>query len=248
VFVSAAKPVHRDLARLMREDGASIPRIAESLRVSQSSVSGWVRDVVLTDEQRARLTAASAEPSGRLAGNVARSHNSRERRRAAQEHGRALAREAPPLHQAGCMLFWAEGSRKRNGVYFTNADVAMHRYFLRFLRECYAVRDEDLALTISCYLGNGLSVEEVEAWWSEQLELPRSRLRRTIVDRRPTSSKGVHRPLLHGTARLSLHPTFVVQSIYGAIQEYTGIDRPEWLDLDTPGRPIFRRDDVDAGR
>jgi hypothetical protein len=23
----------------------------------------------------------------------------------------------------------------------------------------------------------------------------------------------------------------VIQSIYGAIQEYAGIDRPEWLDL-----------------
>jgi hypothetical protein len=27
-------------------------------------------------------------------------------------------------------------------------------------------------------------------------------------------------------------PSFIaVQSIYGAIQEYAGIDRPEWLDL-----------------
>jgi hypothetical protein len=31
------------------------------------------------------------------------------------------------------------------------------------------------------------------------------------------------------TARVCLYSTFVVQSIYGAIQEYAGIDRPEWL-------------------
>ena len=37
--------------------------------------------------------------------------------------------------------------------------------------------------------------------------------------------------LPYGTARLALHSTFIVQSIYGAIQEYAGIDRPEWLDL-----------------
>ena len=30
---------------------------------------------------------------------------------------------------------------------------------------------------------------------------------------------------------MTVHSTFVVQSIYGAIQEYAGIDRPEWLDL-----------------
>ena len=37
--------------------------------------------------------------------------------------------------------------------------------------------------------------------------------------------------LPYGTARVSVHSTFVVQSIYGAIQEYAVIDRPERLDL-----------------
>jgi hypothetical protein len=34
---------------------------------------------------------------------------------------------------------------------------------------------------------------------------------------------------VHGTGRLAVASTAVVQSIYGAIQEYAGIDRPEWL-------------------
>ena len=37
--------------------------------------------------------------------------------------------------------------------------------------------------------------------------------------------------LPYGTARLAMHSTFIVQSIYGAIQEYAGFARPEWLDL-----------------
>jgi hypothetical protein len=28
-----------------------------------------------------------------------------------------------------------------------------------------------------------------------------------------------------------VHSTFLIQSIYGAIQEIGGFDRPEWLDL-----------------
>jgi hypothetical protein len=28
-----------------------------------------------------------------------------------------------------------------------------------------------------------------------------------------------------------VHSTFMVQSIYGAIQKYAGMERPEWLDL-----------------
>lgn len=37
--------------------------------------------------------------------------------------------------------------------------------------------------------------------------------------------------LPYGTARLAVHSTFIVQSIYGAIQEYACVARPEWLDL-----------------
>ena len=37
--------------------------------------------------------------------------------------------------------------------------------------------------------------------------------------------------LPYGTGACAVNSTFVVQSIYGAIQEYAGIDRPEWLDL-----------------
>jgi hypothetical protein len=36
--------------------------------------------------------------------------------------------------------------------------------------------------------------------------------------------------LPYGTCRLSVHSTAIVQHIYGAIQEYAGFDRPEWLD------------------
>jgi hypothetical protein len=35
--------------------------------------------------------------------------------------------------------------------------------------------------------------------------------------------------LLYGTCKLTIS-TQIVQHIYGAIQEYCGFDRPEWLD------------------
>jgi hypothetical protein len=36
--------------------------------------------------------------------------------------------------------------------------------------------------------------------------------------------------LPHGTCRVSVYRTLVVQHIYGAIQEYADFERPEWLD------------------
>ena len=36
--------------------------------------------------------------------------------------------------------------------------------------------------------------------------------------------------LVYGTARVCVHSTAIVHSIYGAIQQYAGTERPEWVD------------------
>lgn len=139
-----------------------------------------------------------------------------------------IARVDEPLHQAGCMLYWAEGSKSRNSLAFVNSDADMMRFFLRFLR-LLDVTDEHVKLSVNAHLGNGLTLEEIETWWLEQLELPRGCLRKSTVNRPSSASKAVRRPLVHGTARLTVNSTHLIQSIYGAIQEYAGIERPEWV-------------------
>jgi len=100
--------------------------------------------------------------------------------------------------------------------------------FLRFLRGC-GVADESIALSVNCHLNNGLSSSEIEAWWLAQLGLPAGCLRAASIARRAprAGAANVH---VHGTACTRVHSTFLVQSIYGAIQEYAGFERPEWLD------------------
>jgi hypothetical protein len=49
---------------------------------------------------------------------------------------------------------------------------------------------------------------EIERWWLERLGL-----------------------------RVTVHSTAIVQSIYGAIEQYAGIERPEWVDGRLPSTP-----------
>ena len=107
----------------------------------------------------------------------------------------------------------------------------MMRLFLRFLRECHGVADDQPRLSVNCHLGNGLTLAEIEAWWLARLGLPASCLRTAAVNRASPASKRVRRQLPYGTARLVVHSTAIVQSIYGAIQEYGGFARPEWAEL-----------------
>ena len=217
---------------LRREHGLAVKAIAGIVGASVSSVSLWVRDVPLTPEQQAALDARNPVRSGQRRGTDNNSRRCREIRRAAQQHGRERARTGDLDFIAGCMLYWAEGSKRRNSVTFTNADADLVALFLRFLRTCYAVQDDRVTLSVNCFLENGLTVEAIQDWWLERLDLPAFCLRMPAVNRVSSASKRLKGHILpYGTARLVVHSTFIVQSIYGAIQEYAGIDRPEWLDL-----------------
>jgi hypothetical protein len=129
------------------------------------------------------------------------------------------------------MLYWAEGSKKRNDVEFTNSDPDMLRTFLEFLSRCYDLPGDNVRLTLNVHLNNGLTISEIEDWWLARLNLSRCSLGSHTLNRCSRRSSQTRRTLPFGTARIVVHSTFVVQSIYGAIQEYAGIERPEWLDL-----------------
>jgi transcriptional regulator with XRE-family HTH domain len=230
VFV---KTEERQLARRLRqEEGLPVKEIARRVGVSASSVSLWVRDVPLTPAQEAALNARNPVRNGQRRGAINNTRRCRTSREAAQEHGRRLARERDPLHLQGVTLYWAEGAKRRNAVLLSNADGDLLTVFRRFLRDCYAVVDEQIALTVNCHLGNGLTIDDIHARWLARLELPEICLRTPAINRVSSASKRRKGHVLpYGTAQLGVHSTFIVQSIYGAIQEYAGIDRPEWLDL-----------------
>ena len=225
------KPAERIVARELRTGGGSIKRIAARLGVSPSSVSRWTADIALADEQVERLQLRDPAPGAR-----ARSKAARAVRAEAQRDGRDRAGRGEALHHAGCMLYWAEGSKQRNGVVLTNSDADMLVLFVRFLRECYDVPTAKMSLTVNCHLNNGLSLGEIEAWWLARLGLEPECLRKAAVNRPSSASRWRRNVHVYGTARVAVHSTAIVQSIYGAIQEYAGIERPEWLDCRIPSR------------
>jgi hypothetical protein len=167
----------------------------------------------------------------RKGGNFEWAEMKREQRRAYQREGRRRARQGDPLHQAGCMLYWAEGTKDRNVLKLSNSDVRLVRVFHRFLVTCFDLRPTDFALSLHVYTGNGLSLAEVERHWLDALGLPQSCLRKHSVDARPVSSLGSKKNKLpFGVCTLRvLRSTPIVQHIYGAIQEYGDFDEPAWV-------------------
>jgi hypothetical protein len=148
-----------------------------------------------------------------------------------QEEGRVRARRLDEDFLAGCMLYWAEGAKSRNQVRLVNADPEVIRFFARFLRDHFGVRDDEMHLRCNLFADHEDRQHAVEQFWLDTVRLPRSRLGKTTVNRYSKYSKKKRQNRLpYGTCELSVSRTRIVQAIYGGIQEYAGFERPEWLD------------------
>jgi len=225
------KTSERAAARALRREGRSIKGIARALAVAPSTVSRWVRDIELTEVQRAALCAANGHHERQLAARSRRVHAAREQRREHQAAGRRRAAHGCELHLIGCMLYWAEGWKNRNQVRFANSDPEMIRLFVDFLRDCFELDEDTIQLTCNLYADHADRVREVEEHWLVATGLPRSCLYPSIVNvySRGSARKRANK-LPFGTCHVRVHRTDIVQHIFGAIQEYAGFDRPAWLD------------------
>jgi hypothetical protein len=228
-----ARVPEREAARVLRAQGMPYKRIAAQLRVSVGFVHEWTKDIRLSPEQ---IEANLRGPGGPLnPDRVQRAAASwaarcRSRRAVCQEEGRATARRGDPLHLAGCMLYWAEGAKARTAIKFSNSDARMVSLFRRFLTDSLGVDRDTILLSLNVYTNNGLTIEQIERHWLDLLELPKSSARKHMLDHMPTSSSGRARNRLpYGVCTLVVHNTWMLQHIYGAIQEYAGFDEPPWL-------------------
>jgi predicted transcriptional regulator len=222
----------REARRMRCDEGRSMKEIAGLLGVSKSSVSLWVRDIELTVEQHAALQARNGLHERQRLAHAAMATKARACRTAAQQEGRRLARRMGNRYACGCMLYWAEGSRNRNKIVFTNSDPAMARFFVGFIREFFDVESERLRLTCNLFADHESRQREIEDFWLMTVGLPRGCLCKSTVNRYSRYSKKKRtNKLPYGTCRVVVHSTKIAQTIYGSIQELAGFDRPEWLDM-----------------
>jgi len=220
----------KEARKLRKEGGMAVGKIAKKLGVSKSSVSLWVRDIELTEEQEVMLEVCNPIRNTQIRGNNGLKEKCRNIREKWQTQGRHKAKTKNSLFAAGCMLYWGEGSKNRNSVVFCNSDPDMVAMFVSFLRKCFDVHDEDIVISVNCFTDIH-SIEEIQRFWLDRLSLFPRNLRKAIVNYHSSISKKKRGGKLpYGTCRVVVNRTEIVQQIFGAIKEIAGIQDDKWLD------------------
>jgi uncharacterized DUF497 family protein len=221
----------KEKAIILRKQGMSINNISTQLKRPKSSISYWVRNVELTEDQKRYL-----ESKNPVTNNVLRNRAIEknrviwmERRKKYQEEGKKLVSTQDPGFIAGLMLFWAEGAKNKNSVQFSNTDVNMVKFFINFLRKYFEIKNDKVSLKINCHLNNGLTIDHIENYWLTVLGLEKDNLNKSYIEQKRKVSgkrKNVH---LHGVCTIAVHSTEIVQKMYGAIKAYVGFEEETWI-------------------
>ena len=148
----------------MRAEAYTLLEIADSLRVSKSSVSLWVRDVEF--EARPRRAGVRRRTPNKL--QLAKQAEIDAMLDWGRERIGKLDDEA--FLAAGAALYAGEGAKTDGAVKFANSDPRTMAFFCAWFRHFFDIDESRLRLRI--YLHKGLDIDEATAFWCDLTTIP----------------------------------------------------------------------------
>ncbi len=213
----------RKIARELRSEGWSLRAIASEVQCSKSSVSKWIHDIPLTEDQIKRLKSTQ----DRRRANAANHPNSPKKKweRIRSEIISLAANDIPnrftliDLKIIGTALYWAEGyTASRNSIIFANADPRMIRLMMLFFRKVCKVPENKFRGKISIH--PHLNIKRAERYWSKVSSIPLKRFNKPLLAI-SKSSQGKRDTLPMGTFRILIGDVYTCSKIKGWIEGFS---------------------------
>ena len=212
------KRAEKDRAIELRKGGASLNEIVRELGVSKSSVSLWVRDVVLSPTQRRRITSIGRSIDAIEKRRIHRIENTRQKYRAVMD---AAKDEIPQLssHELfliGVALYWGEGGKTARGMArLSNSDPDVIRTTMRFFREICKVDEKRFRGHVHTF--SHLNAQRAEEYWSNVSGIQRSQFYKTY-SKPSIAGRGKMDSLPYGTFQVYVCDTALYFKIMGWIE------------------------------
>lgn len=170
-------------ARKLRKQGESVRSICNKLSLSKSTVSLWVRDIILSVEQLEELRNRQIKGSekGREIGALMQKQRrlnliEKYKNEGTKELQKISSNELKLVFLA---LYWAEGSKKGNSLRFCNSDPKLINLMTKSLKENFNIPVEMFSLRVGINEIHKEREEIVKKYWSEITHMPLSHFRKT---------------------------------------------------------------------
>jgi hypothetical protein len=176
-----AKDDLRETAVAMRGEGRSYREIREVVGVSKGTLSLWLRDVPLTEDQQRALDQRAPAAATRRARAIRASAAERRARIQSEAQAQIPGLGESELFVAGVVAYWAEGAKNKpwrtgQAVKFMNSDPRLIRLFLAWLR---LVGVSPQRLIFRLHIHESADATEAVAFWSKAVDAPASQFGNT---------------------------------------------------------------------
>ncbi|MBL7036638.1 hypothetical protein ISR94_02215 [Candidatus Microgenomates bacterium] len=182
-----AKSQKRIEARKMRSNGESVRVITKKLGVSKSSVSLWVRDIILTVEHMESLKQRRIKGAelGRLRGSLAQKNKRLNTIREMEKKGIKKFKNITDqeFFSAGIALYWEEGSKKTRKLGICNSDPEMIKFMISWYSKFFNLGPKRLSLRVGINQSHEKRETIVRKYWSDITGVPMSNFRKTSFKR-----------------------------------------------------------------
>jgi hypothetical protein len=177
----------KETAITLRKQGLSITVIERQLGISRSTLSGWFKDIQLTEEQRTRLMKNRHDGWQKAREKAVEAHRTQKALRllnakqAAQRTLEQIDLSGPILDLAFAMLYLGEGT-KSGATSLASSDPKILKFVLAVLRHNYGITTS----MISCDLHLRVDQDELmlKQYWSQELGVPIERFKYIGFDKR----------------------------------------------------------------
>ena len=224
--------VEREAALKLRLKGKSYTEIFKELGIPKSTLSGWLRDVVISQHLQAGIAKRAYKKSlvGLLRHNKNQTLLAIKRAASIRKSARNEIQTLSPRDVCilGIALYWAEGYKRpvvRNGrevthhaVSLTNSDPSLVNAFLRFLREFCGTPNEKIKADLRIFPHQ--NELELLKFWQKTTGILRENFRKTYSGISKASS-GIrpYNRLPYGVIQIIVADTALFHKIMGYIEK-----------------------------
>lgn len=203
----------------LRKQGKSINEIREILNVSKASVSFWVRDIILTKEQKKLLSKNGRSIASIEKRRISRIINTKKRSdlviKDAKEEIKNISFK--DLKNIGIALYLGEGGKTKRGIVrLTNSDADIIKIIMRFFREVCEVPENKFRGHIHTFSKSNM--KKSEKYWSNVSNIPINQFYKTYI-KKSIAGKNKRNTLPYGTFDVSINDTKLFLKILGWMEK-----------------------------
>jgi hypothetical protein len=221
VCIMIKKVEEKMKARELRKKGLSYGEIKKLVNVSKSSLSLWLRDINLTEEQQKRISDISRR-NQKIAAKKSRQKRiskTKEIHRKAKAEVDAINVCSNSKFLLGVMLYWCEGykqswERTSAMISLGNFDPKIMSFFQDWLLDSFDLKSEDLTYRLAIH--ETADLQDALDYWRKKLRISKSRDIKVFIKK--------HKPLTNRKNKNNnYHGLFVIR-----VKKSTDLNRKIW--------------------